>query len=223
MDIKEQVLKEMRNSNIYKEDVVNYVEQRVPYVLGVACEKGWSINDWQPDESFGDQIGQKTVLTTVRMFDLWETAIIDILAEKLKKFGVKVLPAHDAVADMLIIFPNKEEMRWEIKTSQAGNSFTGATHSASKCNNYILINYSINKIKKLNFKNNKGFIIDIAVFVWDNMEARWSGEPTKHSSFTTLKIPSEILEKRPEIVVVGKLKPKKKWCSFVRESSADYH
>ncbi len=225
MDIKAQVLNEMRNPDIYRNEVVSYVEKRIPYVFGVACEKGLSINDWQPDATFGDQLGQKTVLITVRMFDLWETAIIDVLNNALKKLKVKVAPAHDAVGDMKVIFPNGEETRWEIKTSQASDSFTGATHSASKCNNYILINYSIDKSRKLTFdeNKNKGFIQDLAVFVWDGMEAKWAGKPTEHSSFTTLKIPAEIFQKRPEIIVLGSLQPRKKWCGFVRESGEDYN
>ena len=223
MDIKEKVLKEMRNPKIYTDEVLSYVESRIPYVFGVVCEKNMSINEWQPDETFGNQVGQKTVLITVRMFDLWETAVIDTLAKYLKKFDVNVEPAHDAVGDLIITFPNKEKMIWEIKTSQGENSFTGATHSSSKCNNYILINYSINRSMKLSLKENKKFVKDMAVFVWDDMEAKWAGEPTKHNSFTTLKISSEILEKRPEIIVVGELEPKKKWCNFVREPSADYN
>jgi hypothetical protein len=157
------------------------------------------------------------------MFDLWETAIIDTLAKHLKKINVIVEPSHDAIGDLLIKFPNGENMKWEIKTSQAGDSFTGATHSASKCDNYILVNYSIDKNMKLSLKDNSNFVKDMAVFVWDDMEAKWSGEPTKHSSFTTLKIPAEILDKRPEIVVLGKLERKKKWCGFVREPFSNYN
>lgn len=223
MNIKEKVLEEMRNPEIYTKEVLPYVEKRIPYVFGVVCEKNWSINDWQPDSTFGDQIGQKTVLITVRMFDLWETAIIDTLSNHLKQLNVKVEPSHDAVGDLMITFPDEEKMKWEIKTSQAGNSFTGATHSASKCNNYILINYSIDKDMKLSLKENINFVKDLAVFVWDDMEIKWSGEPTKHSSFTTLRIPSEILDKRPEIVVVGRLDKKKKWCKFIREPPEDYY
>ena len=220
--LKERVLKEMRNPEIYKERVIDYIEKRIPYVFGVACEKELSINEWQPNESFGDQIGHKTVLLTVRMFDLWETAIIDILNEKLNKLNVKVIPSYDAIGDFILIFPDKSEMKWEIKTSQAEDSFTGATHSSSKCNNYVLINYSIDKNKKLNLKENKKIVKELAVFVWDNMEAKWAGLPTQNSSFTTLKIPSEIAETRPEIVVVGRLDPKKKWCRFIRENKSDY-
>ncbi|MEK6833787.1 MAG: hypothetical protein AABY32_07125, partial [Nanoarchaeota archaeon] len=84
MDIKEKVLKEMRNPKIYTDEVLSYVESRIPYVFGVVCEKNMSINEWQPDETFGNQVGQKTVLITVRMFDLWETAVIDTLAKYLK-------------------------------------------------------------------------------------------------------------------------------------------
>ena len=47
---------------------------------------------------------------------------------------------------------------------------------------------------KLSLKE-KIILLRYCCFVWDDMEAKWSGEPTKHNSFTTLKIPSEILEK----------------------------
>ncbi len=215
---KGEILRKIRNPEVYIKGVVSYVEKRIPFVFGVACEKNWSINEWQPDLTFGDQVGQKTVLTTVRMFDLWETAIIDVLNEYLKRFGVIVEPSHDAIGDMIITFPDKSKMKWEIKTSQANDTFTGATHSASKCDNYILINYSINKNLKLNFKENKKFITGLAVFVWDNMETKWRGKPTEHSSFTTLKIPNEIARNRPEITVIGGLIPKTKWCEIERRN-----
>ncbi|MBS3085951.1 hypothetical protein J4225_04695 [Candidatus Pacearchaeota archaeon] len=215
--LKQKVLVEMRKPEVYTREVINYVERRLPYVFGVACEKNWSINEWQPDLTFGDQKGQKTVLITVRMFDLWESAVIDILNQHLKKLNVIVEPSHDAIGDLNIIFPDKTKMKWEIKTSQADDSFTGATHSASKCNNYILINYAINRNLKLNFKENKKFITELAVFVWDDMEAIWSGKPTEHSSFTTLKIPIDIAKKRKGITVIGKLEYKKKWCRIIRK------
>ena len=222
MDIKQRVLKVMRSPEIYTDEVVSYVEKRLPYVFGVACEKNLSINEWQLDETFGEQVGQKTVLITVRMFDLWETAVIDVLAPHLKKINVVIEPSHDSIGDLIVKFPDGDSMRWEIKTSQAGNSFTGATHSASKCENYILINYSIDRDKKLTFESNKNFIKTIAVFVWDNMEAKWRGEPSENSSFTVLRIPSEIVNTRPEIIVVGKLKANKKWCSIIREEEGNY-
>lgn len=217
MNIKKQVLKEMRNPNIYIKEIIPYIEERIQYVFGVACEKNLSINEWQPDITFDDQLGQKTVLITVRMFDLWETAIIDILNKHLKKFNVIVEPSHDAIGDMVFIFPDKSKEKWEIKSSQAEDSFTGATHSASKCKNYILVNYAIDRDLKLKFKKNVHFVTNLAVFVWDNMNARWIGKPTTHSSFTTLKIPVRAFNNRKEIVVIGNLNPKRKWCKIIRK------
>ena len=47
--------------------------------------------------------------------------------------------------------------------------------------------------------------------------AKWQGKPSENSSWTTLKIPSEIINVKPEIVVVGTLEPKAKWCKIVRQ------
>ena len=169
----------MRNPKLFIKEIVNYVGKNVDDAFNIACRKNLSLNEWQPDSSFRNQLNQKTVLLTVRMFDLWETAIVDILNEHLyKKFKVKVKPSHDSVGDLEIIFPDGTNEKWEVKTTQGKDSFTGATHSASKCDNYILVSYSINKDMKLKeFSDNKGFVTEIAVFVWDNMQmAKWQGK-----------------------------------------------
>lgn len=219
-NIKEKIINEIRNPKIYLIDILNYVEKNVEDAFNICCRKNLSINEKYPDSKYQGQLGQKTVFISVRMFDLWETAIIEILSTNIKtKFPmINIKPINDTIGDMAIIFPYGEEMRWEIKTSQGQDSFTGATHSASKCNNYILINYSINRDLKLKQGiRNEGFIKELAVFVWNDMEAEWMGEPSKNSSFTSLKIPSEIKIKRPEIIVVGDLQPKTKWCRIKRK------
>ena len=217
--LKRAILSELRNPDVYIKGVLRYVEENVEDAFNICCRKNLSINEKYPDSKYEGQLGQKTVFLTVRIFDLWESAIIDVLTSYLKKKFpmIKVKPVNDPVGDMTLIFQNGEEMRWEIKSSQAQDSFTGATHSASKCNNYILINYAIDKNLKLKQKvRNQDFITELAVFVWDNMEAGWIGEPSEHSSFTSLKIPSEIKSKRPEIIVIGNLIPKNKWCKIER-------
>ncbi len=217
--LKQKILNEMRNPKLYAEKILKYVEENVDDAFNIACRKNLSIDEWQPNESFGNQLNQKTVLLTVRMFDLWETAIVDVLKEELKKFKVDVRPSHDSVGDFEIIFPSTEKMKWEIKTTQGKDSFTGATHSASKCNNYIFISYAIDKKLKLKEREkNKGFITELAVFVWDDMKlAEWMGKPSESSSWTTLKIPSKVKQDRPEIIVIGKLESKQKWCRIIRK------
>jgi len=213
------ILKELRNPKLYTNAIINYIEENLDDAFNICCRKNLSINEKYPDTKYKGQLGQKTVFLTVRMFDLWENAIIDTISEHLKKKfpKIKIIPINDPVGDMGIVFPNGEVMRWEIKSSQALNSFTGATHSASKCNNYILINYSINRNLKLSKDKNKGFITELAVFVWDDMEAKWLGEHSEHSSFTQLKIPCEIKLNRPDIIVIGNLDPKRIWCDIVRK------
>ncbi|MCK4647434.1 hypothetical protein KAT24_00715 [Candidatus Pacearchaeota archaeon] len=216
-ELKQKVLKEMRNPEIYLKGVLDYVEKRIKYVFGVACEDKLSINEWQPDTAFVGQLNQKTALITARLFDLWENAIIEELDKRLSKFNVKIEHYHNPNGDMIIIFPDGEKMIWEIKTSQAKDSWTGATHSSSKSSNYILINFSVNKNQSLEFGDNPSLITGLAVFVWDGMEAEWQGKPTEKNSFTSLKVSSEIAKQRPEIVVVGLLEHKKKWCKIIRK------
>ncbi len=216
-NLNQQVLKEMRNPEIYTKYIVNYVEKRIKYVFGVACEDSYSINDWQPDKAFVGQLNQKTTLLTARLFDLWENAIIEILNEKLSKLGVSVEHYHNPNGDLIMTFPDGEKMIWEIKTSQAEDSFSGATHSSSKGSNFILINYSINKNQPLEFGDNSGLITGLAVFIWDNMEGKFVGEHTDKSSWTTLKIKSEYAKKRPEIRVVGDWKLNPINCKIIRK------
>lgn len=220
VSIKEAVVRELRNPDLYQKEIVGYVEENIADAFNICCRKNLSINEKYPDSKYVGQLGQKTVFITVRMFDLWETAVIDVLSEHMNgKFPkVKIFSVNDPIGDMAIAFPDNEILRWEIKSSQAENSFTGATHSASKCDNYVLINYSIDRNLKLKQnEKNTGFITELAVLVWDNMDAKWLGEPSEHSSFTSLKLPAEICEKRPEIMVVGRLEAKQKWCDIIRK------
>jgi len=216
MDEKEQILKEMRNPTVYSK-IIDYVEDNVEDAFNICCRKGLSINEWKPDSSFGNQLNQKTVLLTVRMFDLWETALVDVLNEQLGKLGVKVISSHDSKGDLTLIFPDNKEMIWEVKTTQAKDSWTGATHSASKFKDYILIGYDIDKNMKLKKGKNKGFIKELSVIIWDNMNIEWLGEPSKNSSWTTLKIPIRVVRERPEITVIGKLEPSNTWCKVKRK------
>lgn len=216
-ELKRKVLKEMRNPEIYIKGVVDYVERHIKYVLGVACAENLDINTWKPDEDFGTQIGQKTVFLTARMFDLWEDAVVKVLSKRLEKLRIKVEHNHTPKGDVALIFPDNSKMLWEVKSSQAKDGWTGATHSSSKTPHYILINYSIDKNMKLNLENNPKFVTALCVLVWENMEAKWSGKPTSKNSFTSLKIPKEIKEKRNEIIVVGSLIPKKKLCHIERK------
>ena len=217
--IKKNILEEIRNPEIYLKEVVNYIENNVEDAFNIACRKNLSINEWKPDASFGEQLNQKTVLLIVRMFDLWETALIDILNKQLNKRikGIKVEHTHDSKGDLTIYLPNGEELIFEIKTTQAKDSWTGATHSSSKYDDYILISYNINKDLKLKKGLNKGFITELAVLVWDGItKDLWSGEPSEKSSWTSLKIPAEIAKSIPEIIVIGRLNPKEKWCEVER-------
>lgn len=213
--IRSQVLDEMRNPNIYY-DTLKYVENHIDDAFHKACRKNLSVNDILPDSRFGNGNNQKTVYLTVQLSFVWEDAIIYSLNNHLK--NAKSYAANDAEGDLIVVYNNGYEEKWEIKTSQNLNQFTGATHSASKCDNYILINYGMDKDMKLKTNYyNMGFIKELSVFVWPDMDINWVGEPTNNSSWTVLKF-SNKCEENKEIQVIGKLEKSKKWCKIKRDN-----
>jgi hypothetical protein len=84
---KEEVIKELRNEKLYLKNVLNYVED----AFNICCRKKLSINEKYPDSKYKGQLGQKTVFITVKMFDLWETAIVDTLINNVFIAEVQIL------------------------------------------------------------------------------------------------------------------------------------
>ena len=84
------ILKELRNPKLYTNAIINYIEENLDDAFNICCRKNLSINEKYPDTKYKGQLGQKTVFLTVRMFDLWENAIIDTISEHLKKKFPKI-------------------------------------------------------------------------------------------------------------------------------------
>ena len=59
-NIKQKVLNEMRSPKLFIKEIVGYVEKNVDDAFNIACRKNLSLNEWQPDSSFADQLNQKT-------------------------------------------------------------------------------------------------------------------------------------------------------------------
>ena len=210
---KQEIIDKMKTKKIY-ENTIRYVEKHIQDAFNLCCRKGLSINQVWPDKIFGTSLNQKTVLTTVRMADLWETAIVDNLREFFENDqDISIERKNDAVGDLIIFYKKQEFMRWEIKTTQSKNSFTGSTHSSGKCNNYILISFGLNMDLVLNKTSNEGIINEIAIFVWNNSEVFWHRHSSTVKSFITFKIPINV---DSNICVIGDLIKGRKWCSFRR-------
>ena len=150
-------------------------------------------------------MNQATVFISVRMSDLWENGVYETIKEIFGQSEIdidKVKRWTTNEGDLQIF----NEI-WELKTSQAKNSWTGATHSSHKVGRYILINYSINRDLKLSLINKADFIPELGIFLLNasNEEIKWKGEPTKKSSFTTLRIQKHWVVENKTTNVWGKL------------------
>ena len=158
----------------------DWVEENIPYVLGIPARKGFSLNEQWPDDTIDKS--QKTGLITVRLGELFEEAIYEVL----KAAGLIVKRKADSGGDITI-----NGKSWEIKTTQ-GDDIQGATHSSQKPPRYIMIKYKLDYDKALSLENNEGLIIEFGVWISEDIDSDWwHGEATGNNSRTTLKIPIE--------------------------------
>mgnify|MGYP001172236741 CR=1 FL=1 len=120
-------------------EVKDWVEENIPYVLGIPARKGISLNEQWPDDTIDKS--QKTGMITVRLGELFEEATYEVL----KAAGLDVKRKADSGGDITI-----NGKPWEIKTTQ-GDDIQGATHSSQKPPRYIMIKYNLDYLQSFYF------------------------------------------------------------------------
>jgi hypothetical protein len=91
--------------------------------------------------------------------------------------------------DLIFVDINtNEKFKLEIKLSQNKNSWQGSTSSTSKVDDFLLINFSIDRNKKLSIDNNKGLFIGIFGIIINIGNRKWSGEAKKNSHRTKFEL-----------------------------------
>jgi hypothetical protein len=111
------------------------------------------------------------------------------------------------------------EIPFELKTVREGLCFQGATHSFSKCSNYILLMFSfIDNIIMKNETDNliKGLALSISINLLS--KENWHGTASEKNSRTTLRLPINMIDSINETLIYGKATPKKKWIAFTTEN-----
>lgn len=196
----------MKDVNIYY-DLVNRIEESIKYVYGIPCSNNMSLNEFYPEGTIDKS--QKTGGVTVRFSELFEHYLEELYSE----YGLDTLRKADSNSDFVV-----NNRNFELKTTQSSN-FQGSTHSSSKCDDYVLIQYKLDWDKKLSLDNNKGLITDLFVALYDGIDNKWwCGQPTSNNSRTTLKIPSESYEEYKDKVIVGSVKQNPKFCKSIMEN-----
>lgn len=218
------LMKSDKNKEEFTRTLVDYVIRNVKDAFGYCCRNEISINEYCPPERFCGNKNQITTFTSVRLSEMWENGCYEQLKDLIERYEMenKIVNAikrwTTSEADIIVF-----NEPWEIKTSQAKNSFTGATHSQNKCKNYILINYEIDKNVKLHNVCEPNLIPELCILLLkipvDYNYRIWKGEPTKHSSFTTLKIPNEFADMNSILNIWGSVKKSKKFCKILRKKN----
>lgn len=72
----------------------------------------------------------------------------------------------------------------EIKLSQNNNSWQGSTSSTSKVDLFLLVNFKIDRNKKLSTGNNSGLFVGVFAAIVNMKNKEWSGEPKNNSHRT---------------------------------------
>ena len=196
----------MRNPYIYYE-LISKIENSVKHVYGIPCSKNMSLNEFYPEGTIDKS--QKTGGVTVRFSELFEHCLEELYSE----YGLDTLRKADSNSDFVV-----NNRNFELKTTQ-GDNFQGATHSSSKCDDYVLIQYKLDWDKKLSLDNNEGLITDLFVALYDGLDNKWwCGQPTSNNSRTTLKIPSESYDEYKDKEIIGSLKQNPKFCKSITEN-----
>lgn len=183
----------------FAKELVSYLNQVIPTNLySVAKKRGMSINQYL--DAIEDDGGQHTVVMTgdisykgVKEFLIFEAN--DFLFKKtnghikvLSKSEYKSNPNFAQYADLAfdIVFEvDGQLVPLEIKVSQGKNGFTGATHSTSKVNDYLLISLEIDRDVIVN--DGISFVKSIFMSITSIDGSSWMGEASNNSSWTSFK------------------------------------
>jgi hypothetical protein len=186
--------------------VVNWVVENLKDSFGYCCRNNLTLEQYLPPERFGNLKNQITVFISVRLSELWENSIYEAVKELFGQLEIDIKNVSrwtTADGDITIL-----KDVYEIKTSQAKDSWTGATHSSHKSPMYILVHYTIDKNKKLDLLNANDVFPEFSIYLLNSTlttRQLWNGLPKMNSSFTTLKIDNDWVRAGEVLCIWGSL------------------
>jgi hypothetical protein len=181
------------------DDMVKYVNNTIPTtIFPNARIERLTINQYL--ESLEDDSKQRTVLSTGRLsYDgvkFYLSYRANDFFKNYDKADIKILSAKDLDKDSSIktksfdvIFSiDGEIIALEIKVTQSNSSFTGATHSTKKVNDYLLISLLVDRDTIV--EETKQYVKGVFAMMVNLQQNEWNGKAKKNSSWTSLKFKS---------------------------------
>jgi hypothetical protein len=208
----------------FAKNLIQYINNEIPLtIFPIANREGLTINEWVKDVE--DDKKQHTVLTTTRLsYDGVKSYLVyklNTILSLYKEADIKVLKItevtntddiKDKSFDAIFQF-NGEIVIIEIKVTQSDKGFTGATHTTSKADIFLLISLSINRSKKVEIG---GEYVDGCFIMLINLDKGfWKGEAKSNNSFTQLNFPSDI--DYSENIICGGFKKNKVYNKIIFE------
>lgn len=204
----------------------DYINNEIPLtIFPIAKREGLTINEWVSDVE--DDTKQHTVLTTTRLsydgvksffvyklnnyLSLYNGARLKIL--KLKEIKDEEMEKIEGKSFDVIFEFNGNIVIIEIKVTQSDSGFTGATHTTSKADIFLLISLKINRNKKV--VEDSDYVEGIFSMLINLGENSWKGEAKNNSSYTQLRFLSDI--DYSGNIISGKFKKNKKYCKIIFE------
>jgi len=153
-----------------------------------ACKNNESLNEFYDLEEV-NQIGTQLTAQMSHSFYTFLKYNLNDYLESQKSFLRVVLKRESNIVksyDLVFIdITTNEKYYLEIKLSQNDNSWQGSTSSTSKVDNFLLINFKIDREKKLSLTNNNGLFSGVFAGIFDLGSHKWSGNAKDNSHRTS--------------------------------------
>jgi stress response protein SCP2 len=166
---------------------------------------------------------QRRVIISARISHAISEWILFDGVEFLKKNSIKVKlkstreTSKDSF-DVTFLYKG-EEFSFEIKSSQTNSKWQGSTHSSSKVDDYILINFDID-MDVLVSENNKhlfkdGWFCSFLEIGHDGFKGVAAGNNSRTTfSIEVKKYPTSLLK---DLIIIGTVSPKQKYYKIIKE------
>jgi len=159
-----------------------------------------------PDKKSNQEFGVKLGVAFGNAFEY-------ILPDRLIELGCDVTPYHTSEGDM-----KEGDTHWEIKTGSM-DFVQGATHSPKEHKKMNLIQVLWDKFEDKSLDDilkDRKFISELNFCVFEGIEPKSLGTPSKNNSRTSLKISRDYYDVAVDSCIYGEIKKNRVWCGFTK-------
>jgi hypothetical protein len=184
----EKVINELRRVN-FVDYAFLYIENNliVQQFYG-ACKNNESLNEFYNLEEVSQVGVQLTAQISHSFYTFLKYNLNDFLESQKSFLRVVLERESNQIKSYDLVFINittNKKYYLEIKLSQNDNSWQGSTSSTSKVDNFLLINFKIDRDKKLSLTNNNGLFRGVFAGIFNLGSHKWNGDAKSNNHRTS--------------------------------------